>query len=327
MRALSRALAGAAAIAVLATAATTTPAAGAPQRAGEQTYTPVIQEVVSVPRWYRGIDNRVHIEYELRLTNGFPVAATVTEIEVRRGGGATIAELTGDELLAAISPIGEPAATRPRSRPTRQRSPSSTSPCRARLSFRGGSSTRPRSTSSPGSRCRRPASTSAPSPASISGARSGSTRRSAARAGGRSSAPTGALCSRSTAASSTASGSRSTGTGSTSRIGRLSATRPASPATRATGRRCSRSATARWSRPSTGSRISLRTASRRWALEIADGNYVILKLGPGVYAGYAHLIPGSVDGRPRRHGSSRARSSASSATPGTPMARTCTSSS
>lgn len=84
------------------------PTAAASDRAAAQTYTPVIQDVLASPRWYRGIDNRVHVEYELRLINGFPVAATVTEIEVRRGGGATIAELTGEQLLAAISPIGEP---------------------------------------------------------------------------------------------------------------------------------------------------------------------------------------------------------------------------
>ena len=28
--------------------------------------------------------------------------------------------------------------------------------------------------------------------------------------------------------------------------------------------------------------------------QMADGNFVILRLSPGVYAGYAHLIPGSV---------------------------------
>ena len=78
------------------------PAAAASDRATAQTYTPVIQDVLASPRWYRGIDNRVHVEYELRLINGFPVAATVTEIEVRRGGGAPIAELTGERLLVVL---------------------------------------------------------------------------------------------------------------------------------------------------------------------------------------------------------------------------------
>lgn len=83
--------------------------APASERAVEQTYTPVIQRVLAPPRWYRGIDNRVHIEYELQLVNGFPIGATVTELAVRRGGGGTLADLTGDELLASISPIGAPS--------------------------------------------------------------------------------------------------------------------------------------------------------------------------------------------------------------------------
>lgn len=100
-----------AAIVVLAVPATVDAerVATAPERAVEQTYTPVIQRVLAPPRWYRGIDNRVHIEYELQLVNGFPIDATVTELAVRRGGGGTLADLAGDELLAAISPIGAPA--------------------------------------------------------------------------------------------------------------------------------------------------------------------------------------------------------------------------
>ncbi|MQA75960.1 MAG: peptidoglycan DD-metalloendopeptidase family protein [Solirubrobacterales bacterium] len=77
---------------------------------GEQTFTPVIQDVLSPPRWFRGIDNRVHIEYELRLINGFPVPATVESIQVRRGGGAELDELTGDRLLTAMSPLGRPTS-------------------------------------------------------------------------------------------------------------------------------------------------------------------------------------------------------------------------
>jgi murein DD-endopeptidase MepM/ murein hydrolase activator NlpD len=79
-------------------------AAGVPA----QTFTPVIQDVLSKPSWYRGIDNRVHIEYELQLINGFPVPAEVTSIVVRRGGGGVLVELTGAALNEAISPIGFP---------------------------------------------------------------------------------------------------------------------------------------------------------------------------------------------------------------------------
>jgi hypothetical protein len=38
---------------------------------GEQTFTPVIQDVVSTPRWFRGVDGIVHVQYDLRLINGF----------------------------------------------------------------------------------------------------------------------------------------------------------------------------------------------------------------------------------------------------------------
>jgi len=61
------------------------------------------------PRWYKGIDNRVHVEYEIQLVNGFPIDATVTQLRVRRGGGGTVATLTGDDLLATISPVGAPS--------------------------------------------------------------------------------------------------------------------------------------------------------------------------------------------------------------------------
>ena len=78
---------------------------------GEQTFTPVIQDVVSTPRWFRGVDGIVHVQYDLRLINGFPVNATIQSIEVRRGGGGVVAELNGDALREVISPVGSPATT------------------------------------------------------------------------------------------------------------------------------------------------------------------------------------------------------------------------
>ena len=75
-----------------------------------QTYTPVIMRALAPPRWYKGIDNRIHVEYEVQLVNGFPVDATVTELVVRRGAGGTLADLTGGALLATISPVGAPTA-------------------------------------------------------------------------------------------------------------------------------------------------------------------------------------------------------------------------
>jgi murein DD-endopeptidase MepM/ murein hydrolase activator NlpD len=104
-------IAGVVLLAAAGSSAAAAPNADTRGGAGQQTFTPVIQEVLSPPRWFRGIDNRLHIEYELCLINGSPVAATVESIQVRRGGGGELDRLTGDRLLAAISPIGSPADT------------------------------------------------------------------------------------------------------------------------------------------------------------------------------------------------------------------------
>jgi hypothetical protein len=60
--------------------------------------------VPSAPRWFTGTDGRVHLVYELQLTNAFPVAATITEVAVRDAGtGAALQTLSGDRLAAAMS--------------------------------------------------------------------------------------------------------------------------------------------------------------------------------------------------------------------------------
>jgi hypothetical protein len=68
--------------------------------------TPVIQSVPSPPRWYPGDDGRIHLQYELLLTNAVPLAVDVTELEVE-GDGRRIEVLTGDGLRAAMSPLGQ----------------------------------------------------------------------------------------------------------------------------------------------------------------------------------------------------------------------------
>jgi hypothetical protein len=67
--------------------------------------TPVIQSVPSPPRWYPGDDGRIHLQYELILTNTVPLAVDVTEVEVE-GDGRRIEVLTGDALQTAMSPLG-----------------------------------------------------------------------------------------------------------------------------------------------------------------------------------------------------------------------------
>lgn len=73
-------------------------------------YTPVIQSVLSPPRWFEGDDGHVHLEYELLLTNAFPVVVHVASLEVLGGRGARIARLSGQRLTAAM---GWPGASGP----------------------------------------------------------------------------------------------------------------------------------------------------------------------------------------------------------------------
>jgi hypothetical protein len=90
------------------TAAQATPVAT--DAAGEQ-YTPVLQSVPSPPRWFTGSDGRVHLVYELFLANAFPVPVTVTAVEVlATDTGATVASLEGDRLTAAMSLVASPTA-------------------------------------------------------------------------------------------------------------------------------------------------------------------------------------------------------------------------
>src|SRR4051795_8632121 len=43
------------------------------QMSPEAVLTPVTQSVLSAPRWYPGTDGRVHLQYELMLTNTVPL--------------------------------------------------------------------------------------------------------------------------------------------------------------------------------------------------------------------------------------------------------------
>ena len=100
--------------AVLSDRRATPPVAGAadeqPPRMSDDQYTPIIQSVHSTPRWFLGADERVHLVYELLLTNAVPLPATVTTVEVLDGaGGQAIATLAGADLSAAMSLLTSPA--------------------------------------------------------------------------------------------------------------------------------------------------------------------------------------------------------------------------
>jgi len=89
-------------------------------RPGVDRLTPLVQKVHSTPRWFRGTDGRIHIAYELVLTNGFSIPITVESVTVRRAGrrGGTIEQLSGSELEAVMSlmPLSsEPTTTVPNS--------------------------------------------------------------------------------------------------------------------------------------------------------------------------------------------------------------------
>src|SRR5436305_7072297 len=62
--------------------------------------TPVIQSVPSPPRWFVADDGRVHLEYELLLTNATPVSMKLASLAVLSGRGARIARLSGRRLEA-----------------------------------------------------------------------------------------------------------------------------------------------------------------------------------------------------------------------------------
>jgi murein DD-endopeptidase MepM/ murein hydrolase activator NlpD len=78
----------------------------------EDRYTPLVQSVVSPPKWFEGTDGRVHLVYELESTNGIPAPVTVSSVVVRdAGGGRVIARLHGPRLHAAMSLLATPGTS------------------------------------------------------------------------------------------------------------------------------------------------------------------------------------------------------------------------
>jgi len=82
---------------------TTAPETAPPNVQSEQ-FTPALMTVPTTPRWFTGTDGRLHLVYELQLTNAFPISATITEVAVRDAGNGTVLQtLSGDQLTAALS--------------------------------------------------------------------------------------------------------------------------------------------------------------------------------------------------------------------------------
>jgi hypothetical protein len=72
-------------------------------------FTPVIQEAPSPPRWFNGADERIHLTYELFLTNALSLPVDVTAIDVLDAATENvIARLDGDALRVAMSLLSTP---------------------------------------------------------------------------------------------------------------------------------------------------------------------------------------------------------------------------
>jgi hypothetical protein len=89
-----------------------TPGVGAqatPVASNDTQFTPLLPTVLTPPRWFRGSDEQIHLVYELLLTNAFPVPVEVSTLEVvDADSGTTIATVTGEGLTAAMSLLISP---------------------------------------------------------------------------------------------------------------------------------------------------------------------------------------------------------------------------
>jgi hypothetical protein len=97
-------------VAALAFLATPAGAASSPSAARtSDRYTPLVQSVMSTPRWFRDVRGRTHVVYELEVTNGFPVPVTVRSVSVRDvARRRTIERLRGAELSASMTLLASP---------------------------------------------------------------------------------------------------------------------------------------------------------------------------------------------------------------------------
>ncbi len=82
-----------------------------PSSAPDQ-FTPLVPSVLAAPQWFTGSDGRVHLVYEVELVNGFSFPADLTSVVVADGAtGAELGSFAGADLLAIMSPLGAVSAT------------------------------------------------------------------------------------------------------------------------------------------------------------------------------------------------------------------------
>ena len=66
--------------------------------------TPLLDSTLSTPRWFTGTEGSGHLAYELMLTNAVPAPVALNTVDVHdANSGATLARLTGDSLRTATS--------------------------------------------------------------------------------------------------------------------------------------------------------------------------------------------------------------------------------
>ena len=85
--------------------------AAAPPSAGTAAdrYTPVVMDVMTAPRWYKDRKGALRLVYELRLTNAFPVPVEVTGVQVRDARRhRTVQSLAGQDLASSMTPMASP---------------------------------------------------------------------------------------------------------------------------------------------------------------------------------------------------------------------------
>ena len=71
---------------------------------GDWQFTPLLEDVHSPPRWFVGTDARVHLVYEVALTNVLAVPVTVSAFTVLDAdSGTPLQRLSGASLLSAMS--------------------------------------------------------------------------------------------------------------------------------------------------------------------------------------------------------------------------------
>ncbi|MBN9621354.1 MAG: M23 family metallopeptidase [Actinobacteria bacterium] len=73
-----------------------------------QRYTPIVMSVTSGPQWFKGTDGSYSLVYELRLTNGFGTPVKISSIGVRDGDGKPLVRLAGTRLRRSLTLLADP---------------------------------------------------------------------------------------------------------------------------------------------------------------------------------------------------------------------------